>query len=130
MIVDSSVLIAIVFREVDRELYIRKLATTEKLAISASTLLESRIVAQRSGFDEAETDVLALIDDYSIDVIPFSQRQQEIAADAHRTYGRGTGHPARLNFGDCFAYALAKESGEPLLFKGDDFSKTDIKFAL
>jgi ribonuclease VapC len=126
MIVDSSVLIAIVRREDDREAYVRKLATTDGLAISASTMLESRIVAQRSGFDEAESDVLALIDDNSIEVVPFSENQQKIAADAHRKFGRGSGHPARLNFGDCFAYALAKERGEPLLFKGKDFAETDI----
>jgi ribonuclease VapC len=130
MIVDSSVLIAIVRREDDRETYVRKLATTDGLTISASTMLESRIVAQRSGFDEAESDVLALIDDNSIEVVPFSESQQKIAADAHRKYGRGSGHPARLNFGDCFAYALAKERGEPLLYKGKDFAQTDIESAL
>ncbi len=130
MIIDSSALIAIIWLEDGNEKFVRKLAATSNSAISSSTLLEARIVAQRSGFDGAESNLTALVADHAIEIVPFSLSQQQIAADAHRKYGRGSGHPARLNFGDCFAYALAKERGEPLLFKGKDFSETDIENAL
>lgn len=130
MIIDSSALIAIIWLEDGNEKFVRKLAATSNSAISSSTLLEARIVAQRSGFDGAESNLTALVEDHAIEIVPFSSSQQQIAADAHRKYGRGSGHPARLNFGDCFAYALAKERGEPLLFKGKDFSETDIENAL
>lgn len=130
MIVDSSALIAIIWLEDGNEKFVRTLAATSNSAISSSTLLEARIVAQRSGFDGAESNLTALVSDHAIEIVPFSESQQQIAADAHRKYGRGSGHPARLNFGDCFAYALAKERGEPLLFKGKDFAETDIESAL
>jgi ribonuclease VapC len=126
MIVDSSALFAIISREDEHESFVDALLAADDLAISAATLLEVRIVAQRSGMQNAENQLLALIEDHAIQIIPFSENQQKIAADAHRKYGRGSGHPARLNFGDCFAYALAKERGEPLLFKGKDFAETDI----
>lgn len=130
MIVDSSALIAIVRREDGHERYVRSLATTHGTCISASTLLEARIVAQRTGIGSAEQDVIELVEDNNVEIVPFSENQQTLAADAHRSFGRGSGHPARLNFGDCFAYALAKERGEPLLFKGNDFARTDIVSAL
>ena len=130
MIVDSSALFAIISRESEYESFVDALIDADDLAISSATLLEVRIVAQRSGLQNAENQVLALIDDYAIQIVPFSASQQHIAADAHRRYGRGTGHPARLNYGDCFAYALAKERGEALLYKGKDFSETDIISAL
>jgi len=62
--------------------------------------------------------------------LPVTEAQARIAREAYRDFGRGSGHPARLNFGDCFAYALAKAMNEPLLFKGDDFTRTDITSAL
>jgi ribonuclease VapC len=64
-----------------------------------------------------------------IEVEPVTREQAEIARAAYRDFGKGSGHPAGLNFGDCFAYALAKSMGEPLLFKGDDFSRTDVAIA-
>lgn len=130
MIVDSSALTSIIRREEDHEDFVDALIDASTLAISASTILETRIVAQRSGIKGAEDQVMSLIGDYSIEIVPFSATQHQIAADAHRVYGRGSGHPAKLNFGDCFAYALAKERGEPLLFKGRDFSQTDVESAL
>lgn len=71
----------------------------------------------------------SLIVELELAISSFSPEQAEIAREAFRRFGRGRGHPAQLNFGDCMAYALAKERGEPLLFKGDDFSKTDIAVA-
>ena len=62
-------------------------------------------------------------------MVPFDEEQATIAGDAYRDYGKGSGHPARLNLGDCYAYALASQTGEPLLYKGDDFSHTDLRSA-
>jgi ribonuclease VapC len=129
VILDSSAIIAIIRRELDRETFLDALLDAKNVAISASTLLEVRIVAQRSGIEGLEGQIIDLIRDHSVEIIAFSDAQQTLAADAHRTYGKGSGHPAKLNFGDCFAYALAKESGEPLLFKGNDFAQTDVKSA-
>jgi ribonuclease VapC len=130
VILDSSAIIAIVRRESEREIYLDALLDAEKVAISSSTLLEVRIVAQRSGIEGLEEQVVSLILDHSVEIIPFSDAQQTLAAEAHRTFGKGSGHPAKLNFGDCFAYALAKESGDPLLFKGNDFAQSDVMSAL
>jgi ribonuclease VapC len=71
-----------------------------------------------------------MIETGAITLEPVTIEQGRIAAEAHRRYGRGSGHPARLNFGDCFSYALAKATGEPLLFKGDDFGHTDVATAV
>jgi ribonuclease VapC len=71
-----------------------------------------------------------LVDVAGIIIEPVTERQAHLARAAYRDFGKGSGHPAQLNFGDCFAYALAKEMGEPLLFKGNDFSKTDITLAV
>jgi len=67
-----------------------------------------------------------LLEQLSVSVVPVTTAQARIARRAQREYGRGSGHPARLNFGDCYSYALSKDTGEPLLFKGDDFSRTDV----
>ena len=96
--------------------------------MSAATALETEMVlkahgAQRDAFDEFCRRT-------GLRVVPFTPAQYALAREAHRRFGRGSGHPARLNFGDCFSYALAKDSGEPLLFKGDDFLHTDIEPAL
>jgi ribonuclease VapC len=130
MIVDSSALMAIIMREEEYESFVDALVNDDDLTISASTLLEARIVTQRSGLQGAEDQLMALVEDHAIQIIPFSPSQQQIAADAHRKYGRGSGHLAKLNFGDCFAYALAKERNEPLLYKGKDFAQTDIASGL
>lgn len=130
MIIDSSALIAIIMCEDEYESFVDALLDDDNLAISASTLLEARIVTQRSGLQGAEDQLMALVDDHAVQIVPFSPAQQQIAADAHRRYGRGSGHLAKLNFGDCFAYALAKERSETLLYKGKDFGETDIVSAL
>jgi ribonuclease VapC len=130
VIIDSSAIIAIVRNEPEQQLLLSAMASAAKMAISTATLLEARVVAQRSGVQGLEDDVVNIIKDRSVEIAPFTDLQQQIAADAHRTFGRGSGHPAKLNFGDCFAYALAKDREEPLLFKGNDFAKTDIDAAL
>jgi ribonuclease VapC len=93
--------------------------------MSAASYLEAAIIIEdRFGYEGAR-DLRLFMVEAAIEVVPVTLEQAEIAREAYRAYGRGN-HPARLNFGDCFAYALAKSSAEPLLFKGDDFSRTDI----
>ena len=129
MIIDTSAIIAIFRREPDASVFANALEKTEKPSISAASYFEACIVAD--GMRDAATrrdfdDVCAQI---GFTIIPFDEAQARIARDAYRQFGKGTGHPARLNFGDCFAYALAKDFGEPLLFKGHDFSHTDVASA-
>jgi ribonuclease VapC len=91
--------------------------------VCAATLLESSIVLTRSLHAELDS----LIRGSGMEVVPFDAEQAVVARAAHTTYGRGSGSKARLNLGDCFSYALAKVTGEPLLFKGEDFTHTDIE---
>ena len=131
MIVDTSVLIAILKREPNFEAFLEVMVgAVNPLSISAATMFEAHTVVQRLGVDGLETQLGQLIEDVSITIQPFAQHQLPIAATAYRTYGKGSGHAAQLNFGDCFAYALAKDRDEPLLFKGNDFSQTDLRPAL
>ncbi|WP_245570328.1 type II toxin-antitoxin system VapC family toxin [Microbacterium luticocti] len=106
------------------------LEEAEHVGMSAATLVEASVVADgprdpvRSGrFD-------AFIDALELDVVPLDAEQARVARQAYRDYGRGSGHPARLNLGDCFAYALATVRREPLLYVGDDFARTDVRGAL
>jgi len=129
MIVDSSALVAIVRNEPDRAVFLQALSTTENF-ISAASYFEAAIVVDGSRnpalsryFDEFLASAAIIIE-------PVTEHQARIAREAYRDYGKGSGHPARLNFGDCFAYALARDRGEPLLYKGTDFSHTDIRSAI
>lgn len=131
MIVDTSALIAVLRDEPEGRAFAKALANAPSaLAVSAATLLEAHIVAQRLDTKGLEERLDELIADLAVEIVPFDSLQLSAAITAHRRYGKGSGHPARLNFGDCFAYALAMENGEPLLFKGDDFARTDVKAAL
>ncbi|GAB3498275.1 type II toxin-antitoxin system VapC family toxin [Flexivirga lutea] len=125
MIVDTSALIAILKEEPEADQLMRVLASRPS-RISASTLLETMIV----GTPARRLDVRGLLEMTATNVVPFDRNLTELAATAHRQFGRGSGSPAKLNFGDCFSYALAKAYDEPLLFKGDDFSHTDVRSAL
>lgn len=128
MIVDSSALLAVVQGEpMAAECIDRLLA--EESRISAANWVEAGIVVDnRSIVTQREFDELMSL--AQISIAPVTADQARIARDAYRRYGRGSGHPARLNYGDCFAYALAVSSGESLLFVGDDFSETDVRPAL
>ena len=130
MIVDSSALIAILRAEVDAAAYAAAIESAEACRISAATLLETAIVVDGSRDPILSRRLDDLLVAAAISVEPFTEAQGHIARQAYHDYGRGSGHPAQLNFGDCFAYALARVAGEPLLFKGDDFRHTDIKSAL
>lgn len=128
MVIDSSALLAIVFDERERPSFVDIIESAPRRLISAATLLEcSIVVLKRTG----ETGVLWLeefLKRAGIDIASVDADQSRAAIDAYRRFGKGR-HPAGLNFGDCFAYALAAVTSEPLLYKGDDFAKTDIAAA-
>lgn len=127
MIVDSSALMAILEQEVESNAILAT-AAAGPCRMSAATWVEITIVADaRSAAHGERLD--ELIQALEIEVVPVSARQAEVARLAYRRYGRGSGSPARLNFGDCFAYALSVTAGEPLLFVGSDFTHTDIASA-
>ena len=98
--------------------------------LSAANFVKAAIVIDGSRDPIASRRFDELLKEAAIVVEPVTEAQARIAREAFRDFGKGSGHPAELNFGDCFAYALAKASGEPLLFKGDDFSHTDLVPAL
>jgi ribonuclease VapC len=130
MIIDTSAVIAVLREEPDAPRFLRALTmSTEPKRISAANYLEAAIVvdANRSPLLSRRLD--GLIVQTEILAEPVTLEQANIARAAYRDFGRGSGHPAQLNFGDCFAYALAKSMREPLLFKGDDFAQTDVAIA-
>lgn len=130
MIVDTSALIAILRDEPDAMIYARAIAGAAIRRLSAANYVETAAVIDASRDPVASRRFDDLLREAEFVIEPVTARQARIAREAYRDYGRGSGHPAKLNFGDCFAYALARESGEPLLFKGEDFARTDIKPAV
>lgn len=127
MIVDSSAVLAVLFAEEDAGGFVGAIAAAERCRMSAANWLESAIRVDLSGDPVASNAFDDFIREAGIVVEAVTEEQARIARQAYRAYGRGTGHPARLSFGDCFAYALAKVTREPLLYKGEDFSRTDIE---
>ena len=130
MIVDTSAVIAVLKEETDASRFLRALiASNRPKRMSAANYLETAIVVDvnRNPLLSRRLDGLMVQTDMIVE--PVTREQAEIARAAYRDFGRGSGHPAGLNFGDCFAYALAKAMREPLLFKGDDFSHTDVAVA-
>jgi ribonuclease VapC len=128
MIVDTSAIVAILDQEPEADRIVRTLAATSERIISAATLVEVGIVIQARRGDDGARDLDLLLAKLRIEILPFTARQAEIARKAFRRYGRGR-HDAKLNFGDCMAYAVAKDESAALLFKGDDFGKTDVVVA-
>ena len=128
MIVDTSALVNILDQEPEAERLVHAIATASERMLSAANLVETGIVMQVRRGDEAVRDLDLLLAKLKIEIIAVSAKQANLARKAFQRFGRGR-HPARLNFGDCFAYALAKDSGAPLLFKGEDFAQTDIAVA-
>jgi ribonuclease VapC len=129
VIVDSSALLAILFAEPERERFARALDMAPVRRLSAVNFVEAATRIDMRGNPLASDAFDDLIREAGIAVEPVTPEQAHLARRAYRAYGRGTGHAARLNLGDCFAYALAKDKGEPLLFKGNDFNHTDIETA-
>jgi ribonuclease VapC len=130
MIVDSSALIAILKREPEWPVLSKTLDAAKSPCISAANYLETSIVVDgwRNPILSRELD--ELIERFKIVIEPVTVEQARIARHAYRDYGKGSGHPANLNFGDCFSYALARVHREPILYKGDDFLHTDLRSAL
>ncbi len=126
MIIDASALIAILRDEADAASCARAIEEAPRRRISAANFLETAIVIDGSRDPIASRRLDDLLREAQVEIMPVTETQARLAREAYRDYGRGSGHPARLNFGDCFAYALARETGEPLLFKGDDFAHTDV----
>jgi ribonuclease VapC len=129
LVIDTSVLVAIAKRENDAGLYLQTLGTFKgALAIPSPVYLEA--VSVLSDAPGLRTWLDRFLSESAIAFLPTTERTARLAADAFERFGRGSGHPARLNFGDCLAYAAAAEQDAALLFKGADFAHTDVKRAL
>jgi ribonuclease VapC len=128
IVVDSSALIAILDNEQDAVTYAEALAEADAALISAATLLETAIVMINRHGERSARVLDELVQEAGLDVESVTVHHVNLAREAYVAYGKGR-NTAGLNFGDCFSYALAKATGAPLLFKGDDFSRTDIEAA-
>ena len=130
MIVDSSALITILQSEPEADLFATAIDGAPVCRISAATFVEAAAVIDKHHSPIASRRFDELLRQTNLIIEPVTEQQARIAREAYRDFGKGSGHAAKLNFGDCFAYALAKAMNEPLLFKGDDFKHTDVKSAL
>jgi len=128
VIVDSSALLAVLFREPDAERYVTAFAAAPACRMSLANVFETSIVWEGRGGPAAGHELDMFIEEVGIEQMPVTAEHVTTARQAWRRFGKGN-HPAALNFGDCFAYALAATTGEPLLFKGEDFALTDIEAA-
>ena len=129
MVVDTSALLAVLLDEPDSDIFLDAMLDAQRVRISAATAVELGIVAISRAGAEAEMKVDLLLVRIDAEIISVDAAQAVFARSTFRTFGKGR-HPAQLNFGDCFSYSLSKTLNEPLLFKGQDFSKTDVVSAL
>lgn len=129
MIIDTSAIIAILFNERDAKTYAQAITKADSCRVSAATFVETSIVIEAQTKNGGSHQLDAFVRSARIAIEPVTEEQAHIARQAFSDFGKGR-HPAGLNYGDCFSYALAKATGEPLLFKGADFKKTDITAAL
>jgi ribonuclease VapC len=127
MIVDTSALVAILEDEPDALMLLRLMARAPRLRMSAATYVELAAVVDGRRNPVLSGTLDTSLQAMKIEIMPFTPEQARFARLAYQQFGRGSGHPASLNMGDCFAYALARDLGEPLLFKGRDFALTDIE---
>jgi ribonuclease VapC len=125
MVVDSSALVAILCDETERVPFNAKIEADPTRLISAGSLLEASLIIESRYGEHGRAELDLFIYTAGIRIVPFDADQLAIAREAFRKFGQGR-HKARLNLGDCFAYALAKSMGEPLLYKGGDFAHTDL----
>ncbi|MGL4177458.1 MAG: type II toxin-antitoxin system VapC family toxin [Dermatophilaceae bacterium] len=130
MIVDTSALVAIVTEEPERDAMLDAIRSAVRVRMSAGTYLEVGVVVDGRRSPVLTRRLDDVITALGIEIVPLTPGHASLGRAAYRDFGKGGGHPARLNLGDCFAYALARETGEPLLFKGDDFIHTDVLPAL
>ena len=127
IVIDTSALGAIYRRESDFRIFQQLIAEAETLILPASVYVEFSALRR---YGEPRRWLDQMMEQYGISIGEIGSAVARLAADASERYGRGSGHPARLNFGDCLSYAVAKHLGAPLLYKGDDFVHTDIESAL
>ena len=134
MIVDTSALVAIIRSESDGSIYFEALREAVEsdipLRISAASLFELYLVIDKERSEPLSQAADAVLAQFPLEVVSVDREHAVTARMAHQRFGRGSGSAARLNFGDCFSYALARETGEPLLFKGNDFAHTDVEAVL
>jgi ribonuclease VapC len=130
LIVDTSAIVAILRGEPDADRYIDAIGHVTEPLISAGTYIEAAVVIEANRDPVLSGRFDDLLGAARVRVEPVTERHAEIARQAYRDFGKGSGHAAGLNLGDCFAYALARATGEPLLFKGDDFAQTDVASVL
>lgn len=126
MILDSSAVIAVLRQEPEAKACAKAIGEASSVRMSAANYFETGIVIDGTRDPIASRRLDDFLHDARTIIEPVTAEQAKIARAAYRDFGKGSGHPARLNYGDCFAYALAKTTGEPLLFIGDDFGRTDI----
>jgi ribonuclease VapC len=125
MVLDTSALLVVLFREPDAEAIAAAIAKDPRRLASAFTILEAGIVVEARKGEPGGRELDLLLHRIGLECVPLTASLAEVARDAWRRFGRGR-HPANLNIGDCCAYALARVSGEALLFTGDDFARTDV----
>lgn len=130
MIVDTSALVAVLRYEPECLSFAQLLDEAENLSMSAASYLELSIVIDSRKDIALSHEIEDLIERFEIVIEPVTVEQARMARQAYRDYGKGSGHAANLNFGDCFSYALARAKREPILFKGDDFIHTDLRSAM
>ena len=123
-------MVAIVLREPDAHVLAATIAMAPVRRISAASYVELAVVIDGRRDAVMSGALETLLRTFQVEVVPFTPAQARIARIAYQQFGRGSGHPARLNMGDCFSYALARDLGEPLLFKGADFAMTDIELVI
>ena len=128
MIVDSSAVLAVLLHDTDARHYAGEIMTAMPCRMSVANVLEASIVVEGRGGAAAGHELDRFLENAAIELVPVTADHLDAARRAWRRFGKGN-HPAALNFGDCFAYALADMAGEPLLFKGEDFARTDIAAA-
>jgi ribonuclease VapC len=129
VIVDTSALVAILYREPEADEFINLINDSEA-KLSAASYVEVGAVIDRAGDPVASRELDDLLALGEVRIEPVTGDQARIARQAYRDFGKGSRHPAQLNFGDCFSYALAKTTAEPLLYKGSDFTHTDLTAAV
>jgi ribonuclease VapC len=130
MIVDSSAMVAVIKHEEDWQVLSAKMVSADHLRMSAASYLETAIVLDSRRDPVRSAGLDDLIEELDMVIESVTAAQAKAARQAYRDFGKGSGHPAGLNFGDCFSYALAREKRERMLWKGDDFGHTDLRPAL
>jgi ribonuclease VapC len=130
MLVDSSAWIAILLRESDHEIITAKVRGSKLVCITAPGLFETVMAAVGKIGPQGNEEVQAMLRLFNVQIVPFGADAADVAINAFLRYGKGRKHPAQLNYGDCISYAVSKCEVMPLLFKGDDFRKTDVECAI